>query len=165
MTRMLTMTRNRAIFLAAAGSLGILLAGYWFQYIAGLAPCILCLWQRLPHMIAPLLGMGAIAVGGRVLPLAGAVTMVVSAGLGVYHTGVERKWWSGPASCTGDAAGFQTLTPEQMLDPTLVQPVVICDQVQWEMFGLSMASYNAMISLAFAGLWLWVFLHGRSAVI
>ncbi|GAA0304595.1 disulfide bond formation protein B [Rhodovulum strictum] len=149
------MTRNRAIFLAAAGSLSILLAGYWFQYVVGLQPCTLCLWQRWPHMIAPLLGIAAIAVGGRMLALAGAVTMAVSAGLGVYHTGVERKWWPGPATCTGDAGGFQALTPEQMLDPTLVRPVVLCDQVQWEMFGLSMASYNAMVSLVFAGLWIW----------
>ncbi|TCO69755.1 disulfide bond formation protein B [Rhodovulum euryhalinum] len=149
------MTRNRAIFLAAAGSLGVLFAGYWFQYVVGLAPCKLCLWQRWPHLIATLLGMGAIAVGGRMLPLAGAVTMAVSAGLGAYHTGVERKWWPGPSSCSGDVAGFRGMTPEQMLDPTLVQPVVLCDQVQWAMFGLSMASYNVLISLGFAVFWLW----------
>ncbi|MGC9419256.1 MAG: disulfide bond formation protein B [Rhodovulum sp.] len=155
-------TRNQAIFLAAFASLAILLAGYWFQYVVGLAPCKLCLWQRWPHAIAPLLGMAAIAIGGRMLPIAGAATMAISAGLGTYHTGVERKWWPGPSSCSGDVAGFRGMTPEQLLDPTLVQPIVLCDQVQWTLFGLSMASYNALMSAALFCLWLWGYAHSRS---
>ncbi|SIO19262.1 Disulfide bond formation protein DsbB [Rhodovulum sp. ES.010] len=155
-------TRNDALFLAAAASLAILLAGYWFQYVVGLAPCKLCLWQRWPHLIAPVLGMGALAVGGRMLPLAGAVTMAVSAGLGLYHTGVERKWWPGPSSCSGDVAGFRGMTPEQLLDPTQVSPVVLCDQVQWSLFGLSMASYNALLSLALCAFWLWGYALSRT---
>lgn len=157
----MTPTRNQAVFLAAFGSLAILLAGYWFQYVVGLVPCELCLWQRWPHALAPLLGMAALALGGRSLPLAGALTLTVSSGLGLYHTGVERKWWPGPSSCSGDVAGFRGLTPEAMLDPTLVQPVVLCDQVQWSLFGLSMASYNALMSLALAAVWLWGYALSR----
>ncbi|TCP40963.1 disulfide bond formation protein B [Rhodovulum marinum] len=154
-------TRNQAIFLAAFASLAILLAGYWFQYVVGLAPCKLCLWQRWPHAVAPILGMAAIAIGGRMLPVAGLVTMAVSAGLGAYHTGVERKWWPGPSSCSGDVAAFRGMTPEQLLDPTQVQPVVLCDQVQWTLFGLSMASYNALMSAALVGLWLWAYANSH----
>lgn len=157
-------TRNQTIFLAAFGSLGILLTGYWFQHVVGLAPCELCLWQRWPHAIAPLLGMAAIAIGGRMLPLAGMSLMVLSAGLGLYHTGVERTWWPGPSSCSGDVAGFGGLTPEQMLNPALVQPIVLCDEVQWSLIGLSMASYNALMSLALAALWLWGYVLSRPAV-
>jgi len=151
----MTLTRNGLIFLAAAGSLAILLTGFGFQYLGGLRPCELCLWQRWPHAIAPVIGMGAIALGGRMLPLAGAVTMAVSTGLGLYHTGVERHWWNGPARCTGDGAGLAGLTPEQMLNPAMIKPIVLCDQVSWEMFGLSMASYNALASLALLALWIW----------
>jgi len=154
-------TRNQAIFAGALGSLGILLAGYWFQYVVGLAPCKLCLWQRWPHAIAPILGMAGIAIGGRLLPLAGMTTMALSAGLGAYHTGVERKWWPGPSSCSGDVAGFRGLSPKQMLDPAQVQPVVLCDQVQWSLFGLSMASYNALMSLALLACWLWAYTRSR----
>lgn len=160
----MTPTRNQLVFVSAAASLGILLAGYWFQFVVGLAPCELCLLQRIPHMVASLVGMGALVAGGRMLPLAGAVTMAISAGLGAYHTGVERKWWPGPSSCSGDVAGFRGLTPEQMLDPSLVQPIVLCDQVQWTLFGLSMASYNAMMSLALAGLWIWSFALTRRKI-
>jgi disulfide bond formation protein DsbB len=151
----MTLTRNSLIFLAAAGSLAILLTGFGFQYLGGLRPCELCLWQRWPHAIAPVIGMGAIALGGRMLPLAGAVTMAVSTGLGLYHTGVERHWWNGPARCTGDGAGLAGLTPEQMLNPAMIKPIVLCDQVSWEMFGLSMASYNALASLALLAFWIW----------
>ncbi|ARE38317.1 Periplasmic thiol:disulfide oxidoreductase DsbB, required for DsbA reoxidation [Rhodovulum sp. P5] len=149
----MTPSRTLMILLAAAGSLGILLGAFAFQYLGGLDPCEMCLWQRWPHAVALGLAIGAIAVGGRLLTLAGTLTMLVSTGLGVFHTGVERRWWPGPASCTGEAGGMAALTPEQMLNPALVEPVVMCDVVAWQMFGLSMASYNALASAIFAMLW------------
>lgn len=160
----MTLTRDRLILLAAAGSLGILIAGFGFQYLGGLAPCELCLWQRWPHAIAPVLGVLAVALGGRMVPLSGVIVLLVSAGLGAYHTGVERHWWPGPATCTGEAGRLSGLTPEDMLNPAMVEPVVMCDQVAWQMFGLSMASYNALASLALAALWGWGFALSRDKV-
>jgi disulfide bond formation protein DsbB len=79
--------------------------------------------------------------------------MLGSAGLAGYHAGIERGLWSGPSACaapvpTGGDAGA-------LLDRILETPVVRCDEVAWQMLGLSMAEWNGLVSLALAGVWLW----------
>jgi disulfide bond formation protein DsbB len=145
--------RSRLIILAMAGSLAMLAGAFAFQYIGGLAPCHLCLLQRWPHAAAVGIGLLALAVPGRLLPLAGAAAALTTAGIGLYHTGVERLWWAGPTSCSaGSIAGIDV---KDLLDPTIVvAPVVRCDEVAWQMLGLSMASWNGVVSLGLMLIWL-----------
>ena len=88
----------------------------------------------------------------RAWALLGAGAMAVNAGLGAYHTGVERGWWPGPDSCTAPDLG--SMDAGALVDQLLATEVVLCDEVAWQMFGLSMASWNALASLALALLWL-----------
>lgn len=145
--------RTGLIILAMAGSLAVLAGAFAFQYIGGLAPCHLCLLQRWPHAAAVVIGLLALAVPGRLLPLAGAAAALTTAAIGMYHTGVERLWWAGPTSCSaGSIAGLDV---KDLLDPTIVvAPVVRCDEVAWQMLGLSMASWNVVVSLGLALIWL-----------
>ena len=145
--------RSRLIILAMAGSLAMLAGAFAFQHIGGLAPCHLCLLQRWPHAAAVGIGLLALAVPGRLLPLAGAAAALTTAGIGLYHTGVERLWWAGPTSCSaGSIAGIDV---KDLLDPTIVvAPVVRCDEVAWQMLGLSMASWNGVVSLGLMLIWL-----------
>lgn len=146
------MSRSRQVqMLALAGSAGLLLGALAFQYIGGMAPCALCIWQRWPHVVALVAGLGLVLSGPWAL--LGALGAALSGAIGVYHTGVERRWWEGPASCTsgGDLSG---LSAQQLLDQILAAPVVRCDDVAWEMLGLSMASWNAILSFGLAALWL-----------
>jgi disulfide bond formation protein DsbB len=145
--------RTRLIILALAGSLAVLAGAFAFEYIGGLAPCHLCLLQRWPHAAAVGIGLLALAVPGRLLPLAGAAAALTTAGIGLYHTGVERLWWAGPTSCSaGSIAGIDV---KDLLDPTIVvAPVVRCDEVAWQMLGLSMASWNGVVSLGLMLIWL-----------
>lgn len=146
------MSRNTLILLAAAGSLAMLLGAFAFQYIGGMAPCKLCLWQRWPHAAAVLIGIVAYLTRNRTLPYLGAVAALTTAGLGLYHTGIERHWWQGPTTCTsGSVDGIAT---SDLLDQILAAPVVQCDQVAWEMFSLSMASWNMLASLVLAVIWI-----------
>ncbi len=146
------MRRKQLQLLALAGSLGLLIGALAFEHIGGLAPCALCIWQRWPHLVA-LIGAGALAVASPVFALIGAAGAATSGGIGIYHTGVERGWWDGPSACSagGNLAG---LTPEEALEQILAAPVVRCDEVPWEMLGLSMASWNVVASFAIAALWL-----------
>ena len=143
--------------LAAAGSGALLLAALFFQYGMGMAPCALCYWQRWPHLAALVWGGALLALpgglSGRVLVLLGAGAAATSGWIGVYHTGVERGWFKGPSGCS---AGFDmsSLSAEELLERVLAAPVVRCDEVPWELLGLSMASWNALASFALAGLWL-----------
>ena len=86
------------------------------------------------------------------LAWAGAAAALATAGIGAYHTGVERKWWDGPAACSAGDMG--TLTTDQLFDRIMAAPLVRCDEVPWDMLGLSMASWNALIALALAALWI-----------
>lgn len=131
-----------------------MLAGaFVFQYGFGLAPCTLCLWQRWPHAAAVLIGAVALLAGGRLLPVLGAVAALTTAGIGFYHAGVEQAWWAGLASCSaGSIAGISTA---DLLNPALdVAAPVRCDEIAWSLAGLSMAAWNAVMSVGLAGLWL-----------
>ncbi len=144
--------RKQIELLALAGSVGLLLGALAFEYIGGMAPCALCIWQRWPHVVA-LLGAGALVTGHPLFALIGAAGAATSGGIGVYHTGVERGWWPGPASCSA-GGDLSSMTPEELLAQIMAAPVVRCDEVPWEMLGLSMASWNVVASFGIAGLWL-----------
>ncbi|MEL6168480.1 MAG: disulfide bond formation protein B [Pseudomonadota bacterium] len=146
------MTRRGLILFAAAGSLALLAGAFAFQYIGGLAPCALCLWQRWPHAAAAVLGAMGLGIGGALLPLAGAAAALTSAGIGIFHTGVERGWWEGPSTCS--SGPVDGLSPQELMDQILAAPLVQCDQVAWELAGLSMASWNAVVSFGLAALWI-----------
>lgn len=149
------MSRSLLIFLAAAGSAALLAGAFAFQYIGGLAPCHLCLLQRYPHGAAVAIGALALLIPGtlfgRMLPWAGAAAALTTAAYGAYHTGVERHWWAGPDTCTSGPIG--QLSAKDLLAQIQAAPVVQCDQVAWQMFGLSMASWNMLAALILVAIW------------
>ena len=146
---------------AAAGSAALLAGAFFFQAI-GYAPCAMCLWQRWPHAVAILAGALLLVLSPyRALLGLGAAAMIVTSGLGLYHTGVERDWWEGPSSCTGSGAGLSGLSGDALLSFDDVPPLVLCDEVTWQFLSLSMASWNAILSALLAGVWI-LALRGRS---
>lgn len=145
------MTRNQFILLATLGSAALLIGAWTFQYF-GYAPCKLCYWQRYPHMVAVVIGAAALSTGWRHLPLLGAGAAAATAVLGVYHTGVERAWWQGPDTCT--SGSINGVTAEELLNQILQAPLVQCDQVAWDLYGVSMASWNSVFSFALVAIWL-----------
>lgn len=142
------MTRRTFVLLAATGSLALLAGAFLFQF-AGYAPCEMCLWQRWPHAAAVVFGV--IALGYTRPPLwpalGGALSMLISTGLAVWHSGVERAWWPGPSACTGKGITGDLLSTEG-------SAIVMCDQVQLYIFGLSMANWNAIASVVLLLIWL-----------
>lgn len=141
------------MLLIAAASI---LTALGFQHIAGYDPCHLCLMQRYAYYAAIPLLFAAMAMASEQPKLAGfffllvALGFLVNAGLGGYHAGVEWKFWPGPASCTGGAAGLPG-SPADMLRE-MENPVVRCDDASWRLFGLSFAGWNALISLGLSAL-------------
>lgn len=148
----MTLSSRTLILLATLGSVALLGGAFAFQYIGGMAPCQLCLWQRWPHAAAILIGAVALVTGWRGLAWLGALAALATAGIGVFHVGVEQLWWEGLASCTaGSIAGISTA---DLLDPTKdVAAVVRCDEIAWQLLGISMAGWNAILSVLLAGLW------------
>jgi disulfide bond formation protein DsbB len=143
--------RNAAalILLASAATVG---GAFAFQYLGGYAPCILCWWQRYAHFtviaFAALALLPVPAALRAVLLLGAAAAALTGTGIAVFHVGVEQHWWQGTAECGSTLGPAGSI--EEMRKMLLAQPVVRCDEVVWSLFGISMAGYNALISLGLA---------------
>lgn len=140
---------SRLGLLALLGSGALLGGAYWFQYVVGLAPCDLCFWQRYPHMVA--IGVGACALASFAWPrlayvfaLTAIIALFVTAGVGVYHVGVEQHWWQGPQSCSGRIPAG--LSAEELKKYLFSARMVRCDEIAWKFMDISMAGWNAIVS-------------------
>jgi len=114
------------------------------QYLGGLHPCEMCIWQRWPHGVAILLALVGIVARARWATALAALAILVSGGIGVFHAGVELGWWQGLTQCSG---AFASGSSADILADIMATPLVRCDQVQWSFLGLSMAAWNAVISI------------------
>ena len=132
--RLLALIVPSALMLGALGS----------QYIGGLHPCEMCYWQRWPHDAAIVLALFAFGTrvnkASHVLVALAALAIMVSGGIGMFHAGVEYGWWPGITTCSTTAAGVS-------LEDIMRAPVVRCDVPQWTLLGISLAGFNAIISL------------------
>lgn len=150
-----------AASLAVAIIAGATIAGAWFfQLVLDILPCPLCLEQRYAYYLAIPLSVfvAFIAAKGapRCLIMPGLIVLALvalgNAGLGAYHAGVEWGYWPGPTDCTG---AVLDLGNAGLLDNLDRVKIVRCDEVQWRFLGLSLAGYNALISLLMAALASW----------
>ena len=152
-----------ALGLARALSLlvpaGLLAGAYGFEYVGGLFPCEMCWWQRWAHMAAVAFALVAVAGGGR-LPDRGrifvwlaALAILISGLIGGYHAGVEAKIFEGFTQCTSVIVGGSS---EDLLERIMAAPLVRCDEVQWSLLGISMAGWNAILSIGSALVILWL---------
>jgi len=161
MSTNLAKARALALFAPAAllgGALGS-------QYVGGLYPCEMCYWQRWPHGVAILLAALAFTAPAqsqraRTMTLLAALAIAISGAIGVYHAGVEAKIFKGFTTCTANATGATTA---ELLKQITHAPLVRCDQVQFRFLGISMAGWNAILSLGGAALILLLVLKPRRA--
>jgi disulfide bond formation protein DsbB len=149
-----------ARLLALLLPLGLLGGALGSQYIGGLHPCEMCYWQRWPHGIAIVLAALAFTAPAtssrsRALTLLAVAAIAASGIIGVYHAGVELKIFEGMTTCTTTGA--------RTLQDIMKVPLVRCDQVQWSFLGISMAGWNAFLSLSGSALILFLSLKGRRA--
>jgi disulfide bond formation protein DsbB len=140
------------LFFAAA----IILTALGFEHIGGYAPCPLCLMQRYAYYAAIPGLFVAMALVSEMPRLAAfiffavALAFLANAGLGVYHAGVEWKYWPGPVTCA--TAQALPTNPADLLSGLNETRVVRCDEAAWRFAGLSFAGWNVIASLvAFAG--------------
>jgi len=134
-----TLTPQRSltlILIVASATIG----GAWIFQFAGYDPCHLCLMERWAYYAAMIISAAMLLTRYSASPglYLLALIMVASSIFGIYHSGVEWKWWPGPTTCTGGAAlgGL----------PDLTKPVVMCDEAALRILGLSLAGWNAVIS-------------------
>jgi disulfide bond formation protein DsbB len=137
------------------------------QYGFDLQPCQLCIYQRVPYAIAIALALLSLMSrqnrrwAAALVGLCG-LAFAVNSGIALYHVGVEQHWWAGPASCSAGIGGAKTVEDLiNQLSKTVKVPS--CDQIQWSLFGISMAGYNLPVSAGLAVFSLAAARRGRRA--
>ena len=118
------------------------------QFGFNLQPCVLCVYQRWPYAIViALVVLGSFAqryIARKYLLLGCALAFAVTAAIAAFHVGVEQHWWQGTSSCTADAAKVSNLA--ELKAQILAAPLARCDEIAWQLFGISMAGYNFIMA-------------------
>jgi disulfide bond formation protein DsbB len=146
--------KNTALLIAGVSAASLAMA--WTFQLMGFAPCELCYAERNPYYFAVVAGLAGGLAAGRA-PKAAALllaaicaAMVYDTVLSAYHTGVEWHFWAGPDACTGNGAGVQLTT--SLAQKLKHNSAVRCDEPAIRIFGISLAGYLVLLSLALAGL-------------
>ena len=151
--------RAAPLIVAVVGALTI--AGAWFfELVIKLKPCPMCLEQRWPYYIGVPLALAVAFAAGckapRKIVVGGlavlAALMLWGAYMGAFHAGVEWKLWLGPQECSGAP---ELGPPGDLLKRLQTINITRCDEAAWRFLGLSLAGYNALISLALAAVAAW----------
>jgi disulfide bond formation protein DsbB len=144
-------------FFALASSALMLAIAHGFETFGGFAPCTLCLRQREVYWVAgsvALLGMAVTRLPKArrlrtVFDVALALVFFVGLAIAVYHAGAEWKFWPGPKACSSAGGAVSAQAMDALLGGAKIRPPA-CDQAAWRLLGLSMAGWNALISLKLA---------------
>ena len=141
---------RRASLLIALASLVVVGSAISSEVFGGLAPCVLCLYQRIPYAITIALGLIGFAAPRLFIAsmLLAALAFLVGGGIGGFHVGVEQGWWEGTESCVGSQDKAASI--DELRAQIMATPVIRCNDIQWSLFGISMAGYNVLVSLALA---------------
>ena len=145
----MALTTRQFAGLVLVVSAAVIGAALLSQYWGGLDPCELCLLERWPWRTAIAISVLVWIAGDRLslAPVALIFTLVffVSAGIGFYHVGVEQHWFAGPSACTAGGAAAESV--DALRAQLLGKQPVMCDEVQWSLFGVSLAGFNLIGSL------------------
>ncbi len=145
---------QKARALALLLPVALMIGALGSQYIGGLYPCEMCHWQRWPHDLAIVFALFAFAFRDRgidrVLVALAAAAILTSGAIGVFHAGVEYKWWEGLTACAVTAGSSVTL------DSLRNAPIIACDRPQWDFAGISLAGFNAIVSISGGLVILWL---------
>lgn len=136
-------TVKTAQSLAIAVPAALLGGAYVSELIFGLYPCEMCWWQRWPHFAA--LGFALLSLAppfkNAMIGLA-ALAILASGLIGGFHAGVEYGWWEGITGCAITVSG----SGGNALDSVMNAPMVRCDTAPWDLFGISLAGWNFLVS-------------------
>ncbi len=147
-----------AQILALLIPLGLMAGALGSQYYGGLYPCEMCMWQRWPHYAAiAIAALSFVTKPARdALVWLAALGIAISGAIGAFHAGVEYGWWEGLTRCATSFAGGGSA-----LDSIMNAPLIRCDVAPWNFLGISLAGWNAIVSLGGAAIIAALMLKGR----
>ena len=136
-----------------------LVAALYVEYILGFKPCILCIYQRIPYAIAILVSLSAFLIGNRnILLIILGLTFLAGILLSGYHVSIEKGFIDPIFSCTGE--NIKALEKEEILKSlNNIQPD--CKDVDFSIFGVSLATLNFIISFVLTIVIVYIFKYAK----
>ena len=136
-----------------------LIAALYVEYILGFKPCILCIYQRIPYAIAILISLIAFFIGNRnILLIILGLNFLVGILLSGYHVSIEKGIIEPLFSCTGE--NIKSLEKEEILKSlNNIQPD--CKDVDFSLFGVSLATLNFIISFVLTIVIVYIFKYAK----
>ncbi len=136
---------DKARALALAIPAALLGGAYVSQYGFDLYPCEMCWWQRYPHFAAVALALASYVLApNRVWAALAGLAIITSGLIGGFHAGVEYGWWEGITGCATIPSAVDVMDIN-------AAPLVRCDEAPWDLFGISLAGWNFLISFVGGG--------------
>jgi len=138
--------KNQILIVLAIIYSSILVSAYFIQYVLNVPPCQLCYYQRYPYYFATIVIILAFfkKINLKQVFILLLFTSFVSASLSFYHIGIEQSFFDELGSCTSDTKSNNT---ENLLKELQKQPVISCKNISFQIFGLSLATINFILSI------------------
>jgi disulfide bond formation protein DsbB len=138
--------KNQILIVLAIIYGSILVSAYFIQYVLNIPPCQLCYYQRYPYYFATIVIILAFfkKINLKQVFILLLFTSFVSASLSFYHIGIEQSFFDELGSCTSDTKSNNT---ENLLKELQKQPVISCKNISFQIFGLSLATINFILSI------------------
>ena len=128
-------------------SIFALIAAYFVEYILGYKPCNLCLIERLPYFFAIVIIFLYLTINRFEKLIFIFLGLIFASGtiLSFYHFGIEQGFFKESLVCVSNNE-INILNKEDLLKD-FQKTIISCKDVEFTLFGLSLATINVIISL------------------
>ena len=123
-----------------------LISAYFIEYILGHQPCSLCLYERIPYFVAILIILINYKYNKleKYFILLLGIIFFMATMLSIYHFGIENGYIQESLLC--DLGKGANIIDKDEILKQLEQKSISCKDVTFKIFGLSLTSYNIIIS-------------------
>ena len=124
----------------------VLISAYFVEYILGYKPCNLCLIERLPYFFATIIIFISLIINRFEKFVLIFLSLIFASGaiLSFYHFGIEQGFFKESLVCISNNE-INNMAKEDLIKE-LQKKVVSCKDVQFALFGISLATINTIIS-------------------
>ena len=123
-----------------------LISAYLIEHVLGHQPCNLCLFERIPYLFAIILTLLSFKLKHfqKIFIILLIIVFFVATLLSLYHLGIEQGFIQESLVC--NLQGDSTVLSKEEILKQLQQKTVNCKDVTFKIFGLSLTTFNVLIS-------------------
>ena len=133
---------------------------FFVEYILAYKPCILCKYQRVPYILGLIIGLyGFFKPSNTKISIYIIFTFLISMTLSGYHVGIEQELYQSILNCSDDNLGV--LEEGKLLESlSVINPD--CRNVNFAVFGVSLATINFVLSFVISSVSYYLYSYAKN---